>query len=123
MAWPNWIPSSASAIKIVLPVPREIFLFEASNAKLVAVKLLPSIVKPAIWPLVAVTLPDITTLPPLTWKLLELISKSPPDPLTNDSFPPKRKFEELTTKVSVDLSNVILAPPASPIKTSPLPSA
>ena len=39
--------------------PNVILLPEASISKLVAVKLLPSMVNPAICPLVAVTLPDI----------------------------------------------------------------
>ena len=37
-------------MNIVLPVPRDIFLLAASNEKLVAVKLLSSIVNPAIFP-------------------------------------------------------------------------
>ena len=37
-------------MNIVLPVPRDIFLLAASNEKLVAVRLLSSIVKPATLP-------------------------------------------------------------------------
>ena len=61
VACPNWIPVSASAIRIsvVAGLPREIDLPLASNVKLVAVKVLPSIVNPAICPLFAVTFPVI----------------------------------------------------------------
>ena len=58
-ACPNWIPSSASAIKIVLPVPSDIDLPLASNVKFVAVNVLPLTVNPAICPLLAVILPAI----------------------------------------------------------------
>ena len=63
VACPSCIPSSASAMNIVLPVPKEIFLFAASNEKLVAVKLLPSIVNPAIVP------PVNCTVEPVIWPL------------------------------------------------------
>ena len=136
-ACPNWIPSSASAIKIVLPVPSDIDLPLASNVKFVAVNVLPLTVNPAICPLVAVILPaiwaddavicpvlpfnfnvepplfdkslpivnppispaaavivpDITTSPSdCRWKLLELISILPFEPLTNCESPPKKNF-------------------------------
>ena len=45
---PNCIPSSPSAIKISVPVPNVTLLPAASNVKFVAVKVSPSIVKPAI---------------------------------------------------------------------------
>ena len=48
--WPNCIPTSPSATNISVPLPRDIDLPLASNVKFVAVKVLPSIVNPAIFP-------------------------------------------------------------------------
>ena len=57
VAWPNWIPSSASAIKTLFKLPSDIFLLEASNVKLESVdtNVLPLIVNPAITPPVSNT--------------------------------------------------------------------
>ena len=63
VACPNCIPSSASAIKIVFPLPKDKDLFVVFNTKFVAVKLSLLIVNPPITPPVAVIVPDISTLP------------------------------------------------------------
>ncbi len=64
----------------------------------------------------AVTLPDIITLPELSkWKLEELISISPNEPLIYCPELPKKKVDALITKLSP--SNVKRLPSASPIKT------
>ena len=74
VAFPNWIPSSPSAIKILLPVPNVILLPLASNVKLVAVRELPSIENPAICPLFAVILPSILALDAVIWPDAESIN-------------------------------------------------
>ena len=80
-----------------------------------------SIVNPPIAPALAVTVPCIVTLPELSkWKLLELISTKPFEPLTNWPPPPKKKLEELI--VVLNPSNWILGPADFPTRKLPSPS-
>ena len=73
------------------------------------------ILNPPIEPSSAVTLPLITTLPALSkWKLDELISIFPFEPLTNCVEEPKKKPDEDINILSP--SNDNLAPAASPAK-------
>ena len=95
VALPNCIPSSPSAIKISLPVPNVILFPLASKVKLVATKVLPLIVNPAIWPVVADILPLICAseavicpLAPLSFSVPDVESKSAPmlkPPIVPDS--------------------------------------
>ena len=62
VAWPNCIPSSPSAIKMVLPVPKVILLPLGSRVKFVAVSVLVLKVNPPIVPLSAFNTPPVVTL-------------------------------------------------------------
>jgi hypothetical protein len=62
VACPNWIPSSPSAINILLPVPNVILLPLGSNVKFVAVKSSALNVNPPTVPEVAFSTPAFVTL-------------------------------------------------------------
>ena len=75
VASPSCIPSSASAMNIVSPLPKLMNLPAGLNVKFVAVMVSALIVSPPIAPAPAVTVPDMSTLPSLSkWKLELLIS-------------------------------------------------
>ena len=102
VACPNCIPSSASAIKIVFPLPIERALLVVFKTKLVAVKLSEPILNPPIVPPAsAVIVPCITTSPSgCRWKLLDVISILPFEPLIKlpASSLPKKNLDVLTSK-------------------------
>ena len=132
VACPNCIPLSASAIKMLLPLPNDIDLSEVSIVKFVPVKVELPITNPPILPVWAVISPlsftALAVILPLAdkWKLLELISNPyASEALMKDlpeAFEPIINVEELITKLSALASKDILSPSASPTLKSPVPS-